>query len=198
VDAAGFLSDHDNPDLALLKLRQVGFADLVILNKVDLTDTATISAVRAAIDHSLNRVRVVETVQSEVPLEILLSVGRFDPASEFPLVPEQSTNTDGVDPRSLFQTYSYESDRPFQLSELKTAIRRNLPATIYRCKGILATVEHPSTRVNLQAVGRRTNISTLDPWGARDPRTKLVAIGSPDAVDPTELTAVFDSCLQPN
>jgi G3E family GTPase len=79
VDAEQVFAYPEYPGLQELKLRQIGFSDMVILNKVDLVDGAQLRLVREWIDRRLNRVRMVEAVQGDVPLEILLAVGRFDP-----------------------------------------------------------------------------------------------------------------------
>jgi hypothetical protein len=46
-----------------------------------------------------------------------------------------------------------------------------------------------------QVVGRRVDISLADGWGARTPRTQIVAIGSSDGTDGDALTAAFSRCL---
>ena len=63
-----------------LKLRQVAFADMLILNKVDLVSREEIGRIRAWLDDRFHRYRLVEASGGNVPLEILLSVGRFDPS----------------------------------------------------------------------------------------------------------------------
>ena len=50
-------------------------------------------------------------------------------------------------------------------------------------------------RYALQIVGRRTEISELDEWGERTPQTMIVAIGSPDEINPDLLKALFESCV---
>ena len=80
VDADQVFVHQDYPAVEMLKLRQIGFADMVVLNKVDLAGERQVRKVRNWIDEHFNRVRVVEASRCEVPLEILLSVGRFDPA----------------------------------------------------------------------------------------------------------------------
>jgi G3E family GTPase len=74
-------------------------------------------------------------------------------------------------------------------------VRRELPASIYRCKGILYAADNPRKRITLQIVGRRTEISELDEWGERTPHTKIVAIGSANEIDPDSLTTLFESCV---
>ena len=68
------------PEMMELKLRQVAFADMLILNKVDLVTPAEIERIKAWLDDRFHRYRLVEASGGNVPLEILLSVGRFDPS----------------------------------------------------------------------------------------------------------------------
>ncbi len=94
----------------------------------------------------------------------------------------------------MFQTWSYKSDRPFSLEALRRMVRRELPASIYRCKGIIYAADRPDQRFTLQAVGRRTEISELDDWGERTPQTQIVAIGA--AIDAQDLSDKFDACIE--
>ena len=55
--------------------------------------------------------------------------------------------------------------------------------------------ESPDTRLALQVVGRRTEISEIDKWGERVPRSQIVAIGAANGFDPGALTKQFDACL---
>ena len=72
-------------------------------------------------------------------------------------------------------------------------VRKQLPASVYRCKGIVFADESPQKRLALQAVGRRVELMELDDWDERTPRTQLVAIGS--TIDARELSSKFDACL---
>ncbi len=198
VDAEAIFNDGDNAELTMLKLRQIGFSDLVILNKVDLVSAEYVDTAREWIDKQLNRIRIIETVRCDVPLEVLLAVGRFDPAN----MVRHAANDDYPEPvpssrsaRTLFETWSYVSDLPLSLAHLQEMVRRELPASIYRCKGILYSAENPEFRYALQIVGRRTEITELDEWAERTPITKIVAIGSSGELDSNSLTALFDSCV---
>jgi hypothetical protein len=88
----------------------------------------------------------------------------------------------------MFDTWSYESDRPVSLKNLREMVRRELPASIYRCKGIVYAADSPDMRLTLQAVGRRTEIHELGEWGERTPRTQIVAIGAPGGINAEALT----------
>ena len=53
---------------------------MVVLNKVDLVGAEHIEVIREWIDLQINRIRIIEAKHCDVPLEVLLAVGRFDPA----------------------------------------------------------------------------------------------------------------------
>jgi G3E family GTPase len=200
VDAVGIFADGDNQRLNLLKLRQIGFADLVVLNKTDLVRPDHIEVIKEWIGLHMQRVRIVESTQCDVPLELLLAVGRYDPAH---LVGQQESSDtqghnsheadDGVN--QMFETWSFESARPLSLSRLREMVQRELPATVYRCKGILHTDDQAGKRFALQIVGRRAEIIELDEWGERMPHTKIVAIGSANELNPESLNELFQNCI---
>jgi G3E family GTPase len=200
VDAEAIFTDGDNQELTYLKIRQIGYSDLVILNKVDLVTPTHIEVAKEWVDAHLNRIRIVEAVQCDVPLEILLAVGRFDPAKKAlqknDIYIESLNSTKGHQSAGeIFETWSFDTDEPLSLERLKQMVRRELPASVYRCKGIIYAADNPGKRVTLQIVGRRTEISVLDDWGERIPRTKIVAIGSSDDINPDLLTALFENCM---
>ncbi|GAB5469943.1 MAG: GTP-binding protein [Rhodospirillales bacterium] len=199
VDAEAVFADGDNQTLNMLKIRQIGCADLVVLNKTDLVGPEHIEVIREWVGHHIDRIRIIEAKRCDVPLEILLAVGRFDPAK----VKAQRQDPDAHDhehhhgqetARSMFQTWSYESDRPFSLERLRQMVRRELPASVYRCKGIVFTSESPDKRFALQVVGRRTEVYELDEWGERPRRSQIVAIGT--LVDELDLSDRFAACLE--
>ena len=199
VDAEAIFAHGDNEAINMLKLRQIGFADMVVLNKVDLVGPEHIEVAKDWIDHHINRIRIIEATRCDVPLEILLAVGRFDPAQAISQKKDKAHHHEHGGHHhghgtlgNMFQTWSYETDQPFSLEALRQMVRKELPASIYRCKGIVYAADCPDKRLTLQAVGRRTEIYELDEWGDRTPRSQIVAIGS--VIDAQELRNKFDAC----
>ena len=196
------------PEMMELKLRQVAFADMLILNKVDLVTPEEIERIKAWLDERFHRYRLVEASGGNVPLEILLSVGRFDPSQldgtpphDQPDHPSDCDDPDcghhvhghGHDHSQVFSTWSYETKEPLSLEALRETARK-LPASIYRCKGVVHAAEEPGRRVILQVVGKRVDITVGDEWNGQEPRTRIIAIGAHDGVDGAALREVFDRC----
>jgi G3E family GTPase len=161
VDADQAFAYPESPAVEQLKLRQIAFADMMMLNKVDLAGVEQVKKVRAWIDDHFTRLRIVETSYCDVPLEILLSVGRFDPARSG--LDRQALEHAGCtdancreehhrhDHSTNFSTWSYETNRPLSLEALQEAVRK-LPGNIYRAKGIVYTSDAPSRRAVFQVV----------------------------------------------
>jgi G3E family GTPase len=189
VDAEQVFAHPEYPPLMDLKLRQVGFADMLILNKVGVAGPEQVAKVRAWLDDHFNRLRIVETNYCEAPYEILLGVGRFDPA-------QASINSQGVehDHSKVFSTWSYETNQPLALEALRETMRK-LPGTVYRAKGVVYAANEPKRRVVLQVVGRRVDISLQEEWGQRVPRTQVVVIGALGGIDANLLEKTFGSCI---
>lgn len=196
IDAVGIFADGENDRLNMLKLRQIGFADLVVLNKTDLVGPEHVEVIREWIGLHKQPVRIIETSYSDVPLEILLGTGRFDSS----VIAAVQAEDKGVDethhPDALapmFDRWSYRSSEPFSLDALRRMVQRELPESVYRCKGLIYAADSPNKRLALQVVGGRTQIVDLDEWGERPRLSEIVAIGS--QIDSQKLNDLFDACL---
>jgi len=173
---------------------------VMILNKVGLAGPVQVEKVRTWLDDHFNRLRIVETNYCEVPYQILLGVGRFDPArAGIDSQDVEHSCTDptchddyhGHDHSKLFSTWSYETDQPLALEALREAMRK-LPGSVYRVKGVVYTTDAPQRRAVLQVVGRRVDISIQEEWGRRTPRTQIVVIGAANGIDPVMLGHQFN------
>ena len=196
IDAVGIFADGENDRLNMLKLRQIGFADLVVLNKTDLVGPEHVEVIREWIGLHKQPVRIIETSYSDVPLEILLGTGRFDSSVIAAVQAEdkgvdETHQSDALAP--TFDRWSYRSSEPFSLDALRRMVQRELPESVYRCKGLIYAADSPNTRFSLQVVGGRTQIVDLDEWGERPRLSEIVAIGS--QIDSQQLNDLFDACL---
>ncbi len=176
------------PDLLMLKMRQIGFADLVVLNKVDLAGPETVAWVRRWIDETMDRVRVVEAVRGDVPLAVLLGVARPDGDAGSAEVVDHAHH------ERRFSTWTYETDRVFDEDALRTMIRKDLPGSVYRCKGFVWLAGGDGRPAVLQAVGRRSELDPFDGDVGNEARSRVVAISTGD-IDEAELRSLFDACL---
>ena len=187
------------PEAMELKLFQMACADIIVLNKVDLVDRTQVALIRRWLDDRFNRYRLIEAKQCDVPLEVVLSAGCLDPmrGGLDRDAPGELTERDthgSHDHAMSYETWTYEIERPLALAALREVVTR-LPGAVYRVKGIVHAAESRGRRAVLQAVGRRVDISLQDGWGTQVPRTRIVAIGAPGAIDACTLRERFDACV---
>jgi len=186
---------------------QVAGGDLILLNKVDLVDAETLARVRAWIDSIRPGIQVFDTIQSRLPMEILLGTGAMVPKqvaagtdAELGVhVHEVSTTTSAQshdhdhEHELLFDTWTYTSDAPLQMAMMQQ-ILKHLPSTVFRVKGFVYAIEEPESRMVVQLVGRRATVTPTRTWGTEQPQTRLVFISRHGTVNYPAIEKAMNSC----
>jgi len=75
VDAANYSLDLFNSQAAY---SQIAYGDIILLNKTDLVDEATLAQLERKINEVKEGARILRTQRSQVPLALILSVGLFE------------------------------------------------------------------------------------------------------------------------
>ncbi|WP_339510028.1 CobW family GTP-binding protein [Pseudomonas sp. RL_15y_Pfl2_60] len=192
VDAAQF--EGLKGEMAQLAMDQLDAADIIVLNKIDQVSDEQVAALRARWLYP--NVRLLQAQHCEVPLELVLGVGRLSAGPK--LKPVTMASVLGTVPEpdhsSVFSTWSWQSDQPLSLKALRQALAA-LPANIYRAKGICNIAEAPQQRSVLHLVGSRSEIKLAEDWRDAKPYSQLIVIGTRDAINPASLQAAFDRCI---
>ena len=189
------------PEHMRLKLWQIGCSDLLLLNKIDLVDAAQISRITDWLDEHFHRYRLLRASHCDLPLEVIFSATPdgapklLEGAAHTCHDPECGHGHGHEDGHaSHFDTWSYVSAEPLSLESVREVVAR-LPASIFRCKGVIHSSDARDRRAVLQAVGKRVDITLEGQWGGRTPITQIVAIGTRGAMEVDQLQRAFDSCL---
>ncbi|MFM8411995.1 MAG: CobW family GTP-binding protein [Alphaproteobacteria bacterium] len=183
VDAETVRRRAADPIVGRSIVRQLRAADLLVLNKVDLVDEATLGAVRKLIAEHAPRARVVETSRARVPTALVTGAGEVagGPTSLAGSGPPSAPSHDGSD----HDTWSWRGgvlDRDGVLAFVDA-----LPPGAVRAKGVLALADSPRSSSVLQVVGRRCELLAGREWGAESPSSRLVVIGLHGSLDPASL-----------
>lgn len=168
--------EHDNP-LEEVFEDQLLCADMVLLNKTDLVDAATLERAQAELaEHLRPGVKVVRTAQSAVDPVVLLglSAAAEDDLAARPSHHDTEDGHDHDDFESFAVTLGTVTDPEALAERLHAAITAH---DILRLKGFLA-VEGKAARQVVQAVGARIERWFDRPWKAgEDKLSRLVVIG---------------------
>lgn len=178
---------------------QIKSADILLVNKIDLIDDRTLVELIDWIQDIAPDARILKTTHAQAPLELILGVGR---RASVDALPDLALHLDHDGPHAhhhpdhsqLYETWSYTAGRPFD-REAVQALFDKFPASIYRGKGFMYFADSPDQRYILQIVGKRVRVLKDEVWQTESPKTELVFIGAPGALEPVELQSYFDNCL---
>ncbi|MGW3385506.1 GTP-binding protein [Streptomyces cinereoruber] len=215
VDAANFLPEltggdglvergldqyeEDERTVSDLLMDQIEFADVIVLNKLDLVEPADALRLRAALTRLNPAARVVTAIRGQVPLERVLGTGLFDleRAQEAPgWVME--LNGDHVPETEEYGISSlvFRSGVPFHPGRLFTFVTKGLDSgtfgNVLRSKGFFRLASRPGTVGLWSQAG---SVARFEPSGACDDAQgqELVFIGT--GLRAESLRAALESCL---
>jgi cobalamin biosynthesis protein CobW len=168
--------DHDSPIEALFE-DQLACADLVILNKTDLLDAATLAAVTQTLRRQLRpAVKIVRADHAAIDAAVLLGL---DAAAEGDLATRPSHHDgEAAHDHDDFDSFAVELTT---VASPEALVERLSPIVaahdILRLKGFAAVAGKPM-RLLVQGVGDNLQLHYDRPWGAGEARTtRLVVIG---------------------
>ena len=215
LDSIISLIDAENFDDSLLDSEigraQVIYGDILLLNKCDLVAEERLVAIESRLKALKHDARILRSVKGEVPLALLLSVGLFesDKVNNRENVHEHE-HEHGHDqdhshshdhdhdhashPDQLaiegFTSLSFQSDGPFALRKFQNFLDNQMPADVFRAKGILWFNESERRHV-FHLAGKRFSIDDSDWMGER--KNQLVLIGK--GLDHTTLRRQLKACV---
>ena len=207
LDSIISLIDAENFDDSLLDSEigraQVIYGDILLLNKCDLVAEERLVAIESRLKALKHDARILRSVKGEVPLALLLSVGLFESDkvnnSEHEHEHEHEHDHDHSHnhpshPDQLaiegFTSLSFQSDGPFALRKFQNFLDNQMPAEVFRAKGILCFNESERRHV-FHLAGKRFSIDDSDWMGER--KSQLVLIGK--GLDHTTLRRQLKACV---
>ncbi|WP_267392881.1 cobalamin biosynthesis protein CobW [Sphingomonas sp. GC_Shp_1] len=186
--------DHDSP-LEELFEDQLACADMVVLNKADLVDAATLASVEARIKQETRAgVKIVYASHGAVDVGALLGItaGAEDDLDARPSHHDSDEEHDHDD----FDSFVVEGGDVADVAALVTVLETVIAAhDVLRIKGNVAVESRPA-RLVIQAVGPRVQQYYDRPWGASTRRSQLVVIGQ-KGLDETAIRAALAAILAP-
>ncbi len=191
VDAKYFLTRlEDLPEAA----DQVAFADVIVLNKLDLVSPEELAAVEAKIKAINPYAEIKKATRGDVPANELLGLGAFDLKRVLANVPdflEEDSHTHNEHLSSI----SLSTDQPLSADKFNVWIGQILQTqgqNILRTKGILSYAGEDK-RFAFQAVHMIADGDFLAPWKPDEKRvSRLVFIGRD--LNRPQLRRGFESC----
>ncbi len=177
--------DHAYKTVSQLLVSQVENGDVVILNKTDLVDEETLSAVKELILEFNPTAKLITAVKSSVPLEELLNTGKHNPKNSF-----RDTSFDAILEKNDHQhhcsdencthhshhhslhgisSFTFRAKVPFHPERFMDWLESDWHGVI-RAKGLFWLVSRPTEIGLLQLVGSTLDVVSIGTWWADTPK----------------------------
>jgi len=214
IDADNFNCEMLNSDVALA---QVIYGDILLLNKCDLVSENRLSSIEKELRETKQDARILKSVKGEVSLSLLLSVGLFetdrikskqeksdhdhiecehehDKHSQSHLKQERDLveDSDNIEIEG-FTSLSFESESPLSLRKFQSFLDNQLPANIFRAKGILWFIESDRRHI-FHLAGKRFSIDDSN-WQGKQ-KNQIVLIGR--HLNHSIIRNQLQACVVPN
>jgi G3E family GTPase len=215
------LGEEDLRTVSDLLIDQVEFADVIVINKIDLVT----SAKRNWLEHVLRQLNrhaeILYTSFGKVPLDQVMGTRRFDftRAAQSPgwLAEIRGEHTPETEEYGI-SSFVYRARRPFHPVRFAEALKADWPGNILRSKGFFWLASRPDVAGELSQAGSVVRHGPAGIWWAAAPsehwpqdpeyrarikaefegefgdrRQEIVFIGQ--HLDPDKTTTILDRCL---
>jgi G3E family GTPase len=176
ADRGQSLGESDDRPLVNLLVEQIEFADVVVLNKLDVATPQQVEAARMIV-RSLNAsARIVETVEGRAPLADILDTGRFDfeNAHRHPLwFKELNGFKDHVPETAEYgiRSFVYRARAPFEPAKLHAFFNQTWP-NVVRAKGFFWIASRPRWCGEVSMAGALVRHNAAGLWWAAMPKER--------------------------
>ncbi|OLP80861.1 putative metal chaperone YciC [Symbiodinium microadriaticum] len=172
--------EEDKRGIAALLFDQVEFADVVLLNKVDLVSASDLAKIHQIIAEINHRAEVIETSFSKLAPASIFQVARFnmDTAETNPKWLAEARHAEHV-PESVeygIHSFIFRARRPFHPERLRSLMeaacaRSGAMQDLVRLKGITWLACHNNLSLTAAFAGSSFAITLGPPWWAVVPRS---------------------------
>ena len=195
IDAENFDFDIKNSSVAY---SQIIYGDILLLNKCDLVTEAHLAKVEKHINSIKKEARILRSINSEVGLQTIMSVGLFE-TDTFQFDENLKLDRDDSHDHSShshdhsshshdhsshshdlinsiegFTSISFETSEPFSLRKFQYFLDNQISENIFRAKGILWFIESERKHI-FHLSGKRFSLDD-DEW-TNEKSNKIVLIG---------------------
>ena len=187
IDAENFDFDLKNSSVAY---SQILYGDILLLNKCDLVTDTHLKKIEQHINGIKKEPRILRSINSEVGLQTIMSVGLFE-TDTFQFKEKMISNQDSHDHSSHshdhsshsrdlinniegFTSISFETNEPFSLRKFQNFLDNQISQNVFRAKGILWFMESERKHI-FHLSGKRFSLDDCE-W-ENEKSNKIVLIG---------------------
>ncbi|MGM9477342.1 GTP-binding protein [Pedobacter sp. GSP4] len=159
----------DKRTIVNLLTDQIEFANVILLNKIDLVSENDLKVLKAVIEKLNPNAKIYHTLFGEIEPNLILNTGLFDFESaaegagwkkELEEIHQTETEEYGI------SSTVFRSKRPFHPERLWNYINQEFPQNVIRSKGIFYLAAMPDQAINFSQAGGSLRIDPAGVWWA--------------------------------
>ena len=223
-DRGESLGEEDDRTLVDLLVEQIEFANVILLNKIDLVSKEELKIVKAIILSLNAKAKIIETTSSQVDLNDVMDTGLFDidEAQDHPLWAQELYNFKDHVPETEeygITSFVYRASAPFDPEKIYAFFNQAWPGVV-RAKGFFWIATRPEFVGEVSKAGAFISHQGFGRWWASVPkenwpdseefednitkhwtkaygdrRQEIVFIGLSDDMDKQHICDELDKCL---
>lgn len=226
-DQGESLGEEDERTLVDLLVEQMEFANVIILNKIDLVSEEDLETVKAIVRGLNAKAKIIETTLSQVDMSEVMDTGLYnlEEAQEHPLWAQELYNPDAHVPETEeygITSFVYRAREPFNPEKIHAFFNQECPGVV-RTKGFFWLSSRPDFVGEVSQAGAFVRHQGIGRWWAAIPknrwpdgdnfeevirqywtkdygdrRQEIVFIGLKDQMDEEAIRKKLDDCLVKN
>ncbi|MCY4316151.1 MAG: zinc metallochaperone GTPase ZigA [Roseovarius sp.] len=175
-DQGESLGEEDERTIVDLLVEQIEFANVVILNKIDLISKDELETVKAIIRGLNAKAKIIKTTLSQVDLGEVIDTGLFDieEAQDHPLWVQELYNFKDHVPETEeygITSFVYRAREPFDPAKIHAFFNREWPGVV-RAKGFFWISSRPNFVGEVSQAGAFVRHRGIGRWWAAVPRER--------------------------
>jgi G3E family GTPase len=169
--------EEDNRTIVNLLTEQIEFANVIILNKTDLTDKKQHGELKQILYKLNPNAQIIESLFGKVDLKLIMNTFKFDfnEASnsagwqqELNKIHKPETEEFGI------SSFIYTSRNPFHPERFWDFVNNEFPSNIIRSKGLFWLASKPENAVNWSQAGGSLRAESAGVWWASMPFSERI------------------------
>jgi G3E family GTPase len=159
--------DGDFRTIVNLLTDQIEFANVILLNKVDLTDEKTVGILKAAIQKLNPKAKIITSSFGKIPANEILNTKLFDfeeAQSSAGWQEELNGNHTPETEEYGISSFCFKSHKPFHPERFWNYLNEKFPETIIRSKGLFWLASRPDDAISFSQAGGSSRIERAGVW----------------------------------
>ncbi|MBL8162059.1 MAG: GTP-binding protein [Anaerolineae bacterium] len=167
------VSDDDERSLTDLLVEQVEFANVLVINKIDLVSADELNRLEALLRRLNPTAHIIRSERGQVPLNQILNTGRFDfdQAADMPGWLQEARGTHVPETEEYgISSFVYRARRPFHPQRLYAVLESDQLDAVVRSKGLFWLATRNNTVGVWSQAGDLVMLDAAGVWWAAVPR----------------------------